>query len=238
MIKIRKSEDRGYFDHGWLNTYHSFSFARYYDPNFLGFRNLRVINEDIVEGHNGFPDHSHDNMEIISYVVKGKMNHKDSTGSKYTIETQDVQVMSAGTGITHSEFNNYDELVHFFQIWIIPDTQNLKPSYIQKNIRDIKESIINKNLRCVVSNNKKDEVNDSLHINQDIKLFVYKNTDTDSMIYEFGKNRHLWIQLIEGNLIINKNIILKSGDALSISNEENVVLDWGLNSHALIFDLN
>lgn len=174
MIKIRRSEERGHLNHGWLDTYHTFSFSEYYDPEFMNFRDLRVINQDWIDKGVGFGTHPHNNMEIITYVLEGELAHKDSMGNGSVIYPGDIQYMSAGTGVTHSEFNNSKTTpVRLFQIWILPDKRNVEPSYNQKNFTEAQKL---NNLKLIVSN---DGRNDSIGINQNIITF-FKNMTTNS----------------------------------------------------------
>lgn len=231
MLTLRPSSARGHFDHGWLDTFHSFSFARYYDPKFMGFRSLRVINEDIVAPGRGFGSHPHDNMEIITYILSGTLAHKDSTGAAHQIVPGDVQHMSAGSGIMHSEFNpSPTEPVHLMQIWIEPATENIKPAYDQKHFSE--ESRRNQ-LRLVAS---PDGADGSIPINADARLFATLLDSGKSATLSLAKGRHAWIQLLRGELTAN-NQKLAAGDGLAISDESKVTLTATKNAEALIFDL-
>src|SRR5215207_1132942 len=167
MITIRQSNQRGHFDHGWLNTYHTFSFDQYYDPRYMGFRSLRVINEDFVAPGRGFPTHGHRDMEIITYILEGALKHEDSMGNGSVIRPGDVQRMTAGTGVRHSEKNASDrDGVHLLQIWIMPDAENLTPGYEQKAFTEAERR---EQLRLIASNDGRD---DSVRLNQDVSLFA------------------------------------------------------------------
>lgn len=199
---IRKANKRGYFDHGWLKTYHTFSFADYYDPNFMGFQSLRVINEDRVEPNVGFPSHSHRNMEILTYVLEGELAHKDSTGTASTLHTNEVQLMHAGTGITHSEYNPSDKPLHFFQIWLIPDTQNVTPGY-QQMMPTLKPN----QLTLVAS---KDGQNGSLQMYQNAKVYIADVTDQLELTVETTA----WLQIARGSFTLDGTTPLDHGDGL------------------------
>lgn len=231
MITIRKSKDRGHENHGWLDTYHTFSFGRYYDPNFMGFRVLRVINEDRVEANNGFPPHSHDNMEIISYVLEGSLQHQDSIGTGSVILPGEVQRMSAGTGVTHSEFNpSKNDQVHFFQIWIIPKKRGIEPSYEQKKF-EVKDK---NNQLCLIASG--DGSAGSVTIQQDVKLFTSILQKGKELSYPLTSRRYGWIQIARGKISLNGQI-LSEGDGASISNENDLKIMAEENSEFFLFDL-
>ena len=231
MIDIRKSDQRGHSNHGWLNSYLTFSFANYYDPQFMAFRSLRVINEDLVSPAQGFGAHPHRDMEIISYVLEGALEHKDSLGTGSTIKPGDVQLMCAGTGVKHSEFNpSSKDSVHFLQIWIVPEKTGLKPSYQQKAFDESKK----KNRLClIVSHDAREE---SLKINQDVDLFASILTNDHAIEYSIKPKRYVWIQLIKGDLTINGQA-LKQGDGAAISHEKNLTIKSPSLSEFLLFDL-
>ncbi len=217
MIRVRSGEERGYASHGWLESYHTFSFANYYDPRFTHFRNLRVINEDRVQPGRGFSAHNHDNMEIISYVVSGALEHADSLGVGSVIARGDVQRMSAGTGVTHSEFNpSKSELVHFLQIWIFPEHNGLAPSYEQKMFSDEAKR---DNLRLIASPTGLDH---SLTINADVSLYASLLMKDRQLSHELAPGRHGWLQLISGEVAANDER-LTAGDGISFSDEPHVV---------------
>lgn len=231
MFTIRKSQDRGYADHGWLKSYHTFSFADYYDEKHMNFRHLRVINEDWVEPANGFGTHPHSNMEIITYVVEGALEHKDSMGTGSVIRPGDVQMMSAGTGVTHSEFNHSKkDVVHLLQIWIIPNRKGIKPDYRQKTF-SAKEKT---NQLCLVgSPDKKDG---SLIINQDVNLYACLLDKDQRVSFSSTDKRYVWIQLIKGNLKVNK-VSLAAGDGLAVENETQLEIKADHAAEFLLFDL-
>jgi redox-sensitive bicupin YhaK (pirin superfamily) len=218
MIYVRKAAERGHYNHGWLNTYHMFSFAEYYDPRFMGFRDLRVINEDRVMGGMGFPTHPHRDMEIISYVLEGGLEHKDSMGNGSVIRPNEVQRMTAGTGITHSEYNpSKTELVHFLQIWIMPEQKGLTPSYEQKTFPLAEKQ---DQLRLIASRDGRDG---SVTIHQDTNLYVTLLDPEQQLDYQIKPNRHTWIQVVRGLLLLNGQL-LKAGDGVAVSEEEAITL--------------
>jgi redox-sensitive bicupin YhaK (pirin superfamily) len=231
MITIRKADERGHFDHGWLNTYHTFSFADYYDPANMGFRTLRVINEDRVRGGNGFGTHGHRDMEIISYVLEGALEHRDSMGTGSVIKPGDVQRMSAGTGVMHSERNpSPDELVHFYQIWILPERQGIKPSYEQKRFEDAERD---GRLRLVASRDGRDG---SLSLNQDVSLYTALLRNGDPIEYTLGPDRHAWLQVARGEVSFDGKTLV-AGDGAAVSDEK--LLNFaGKDAEVLLFDLN
>ncbi len=231
MIKIRRSQERGFADHGWLKSFHTFSFADYYDERYTSYRHLRVINEDRVEGGFGFDTHPHSDMEIISYVVDGVLEHKDSLGIGTVIKPGDVQVMSAGTGVSHSEFNHAKhQKVHFLQVWIMPNKKGLKPTYQQKNFTQRER--LNR-LCLIVSPASKDG---ALLINQDVNIFASILEKDQTIICTVKRNRHFWLQLITGQLKIN-NETLSPGDALAAENETRLEIKAEELSEFLLFDL-
>src|SRR5688500_5124339 len=194
MINIRRSKERGHANHGWLDTNFTFSFADYYDPRFMGFRDLRVINEDRIEPAQGFPKHGHRDMEIITYMISGELAHRDSMGNGETIGSNEVQRMTAGTGVLHSEFSSTTDRTHLLQIWILPEKRNLSPGYEQKEFpTDEKRG----KLRLIASRGGDDG---SVHINQDVKLYASILHTGEEVEYQFGDGRHGWIQLISGSL--------------------------------------
>lgn len=233
MIKIRRADERGHANYGWLDTYHTFSFNTYYDERFMGFRSLRVINEDKVLAGQGFGTHGHRDMEIISYVVSGALAHKDSTGGEEILRPHEVQRMTAGTGIRHSEFNPLkDEDVHFLQIWILPEKENLTPGYEQTYFSP--ESKKGK-LKLVASQAGTDG---SVKINQDVALYASILDKTEEVSYELAENRHGWIQVIKGSLELNGEF-LNASDGASISNEKLLQIKaLEDETEFLLFDLN
>ena len=231
MIKIRRANERGHADHGWLDSYHTFSFADYYDPQYVGFRSLRVINEDRVQGGGGFGTHPHRDFEIISYIVTGALKHQDSMGHSAVMKAGEVQRISAGTGIAHSEFNNSPtELVHFLQIWLVPNRKGLPPSYAQASFADAPLNALT--LACSANGS-----NGSIKINQDVNLYVGKLASKGRISQPLGEQRHAWVQLIEGELDLNGKK-LSAGDSASLDDEKEIQLESAKGAHFLLFDLN
>ncbi|QXE92878.1 pirin family protein [Geomonas subterranea] len=231
MIAIRRSADRGHADHGWLDTYHTFSFADYYDPRHMGFRNLRVINEDRVKPGVGFPTHPHRDMEIISYVLEGALAHRDSMGTGSVIRPGDVQRMSAGTGITHSEFNHSkDAPLHFFQIWILPERTGIAPGYEQKFFPDQEKRGC---LRIVASPDGRDG---SVTINQDTRLYATLLDPGEEIVHRLPAGQHAWVQVARGKLLVNGHL-LEAGDGAAVSNEDLLRLTAKEAAEALVFEL-
>jgi len=230
MITIRKAEDRGHFDHGWLDTYHTFSFADYYDPDFMGFRALRVINDDRVAPGRGFGTHGHRDMEIVTYVIEGALAHRDSMGTGSIIHPGEVQRMSAGTGVMHSEMNaSLEEPVRLLQIWILPERRGITPGYEQK---EFGEDERREKLRLVAS---RDGSEGAVTIHQDVKLYA-SLLDGGNVRHDFAENRYGWLQVARGNADINGQK-LKEGDGAAIANEASVVIK-GSGAEILLFDLN
>ncbi len=232
MIKIRRSNERGYANHGWLDTHYTFSFSDYYDPEFMGFRDLRVINEDFIEPDQGFPKHGHRDMEIITYVISGELSHRDSMGNGETIRPNDVQRMTAGTGVLHSEFSSPTDKTHLLQIWILPEKQRLTPDYEQKTfIRDEKFG----KLKLVASRGGDDG---SVHINQDVKLYASILSSGEVLEHKLAEGRHAWVQLISGSLEVNGER-MEPGDGAAVS-EETVLKLKAISDDTefLLFDLN
>ncbi|HEV2883912.1 MAG TPA: pirin family protein [Pyrinomonadaceae bacterium] len=230
MITVRKSENRGHFDFGWLKTYHTFSFGDYYDPSHTRFRSLRVINEDFVEAKRGFPTHAHRDMEIITYILQGALEHRDSMGSGSIIRRGDLQRMSAGTGVTHSESNPSEEPVHLLQIWIIPREQGIQPDYEEKKIPDDEKK--NK-LRLVVS---PEGDKGSVKINQDAKVYASLLDSEKTVTHQLVDGRHAWIQVAAGAVTVN-DVELKQGDGAAISHEATVQISAREPAEILLFDL-
>ena len=229
MIQIRHRDERGHFDHGWLNTYHTFSFDRYYDSQHMGFRALRVINEDRVAPAQGFGTHPHRDMEIITYILEGALEHKDSMGTGSIIRPGEVQRMSAGTGITHSEFNpSKSEPVHLLQIWILPEARGIKPSYEQKQIN---RGEMKGKLRLIASREPSD---DAVRIHQDVRLYG-TILNGDAVRHELEHGRYAWVQIARGSVDVN-GAALAAGDGIAISDEPQLTLSG--NGEALLFDLN
>jgi redox-sensitive bicupin YhaK (pirin superfamily) len=231
MIKIRRANERGHASHGWLDSYHTFSFANYYDPQHMGFRSLRVINDDRVLGGQGFPTHPHQDFEIISYVLSGALKHEDSMGHAAVMKAGDVQRISAGTGIAHSEYNNSgSEPVHFLQIWVLPSRKGFRPGYAQQSYADAPLNALT--LVC-----SPDGGNNAIKINQDVNLFIGKLAAKGDISHVLGEQRHAWIQLIEGDLDLNGEKLLP-GDGAAVDNEKELNLVSQKNAHFLLFDLN
>lgn len=231
MLTIRQADERGHADHGWLNSYHTFSFANYYDPKHMGFRALRVINEDRVQPGQGFGTHPHQDMEIISYVLEGGLEHKDSMGTGSVIRPGDVQRMSAGTGVTHSEFNtSKSELVHFLQIWLLPGKNGIQPSYEQKAFpRDQKQG----RLKLVASPDGSDG---SVTIHTDACLYAGLFGQGEGGSLELATGRHGWVHIARGSARINGRE-LNAGDAVALSQEPSVAVEGVDASEVLVFDL-
>lgn len=232
MITIRRSEERGHFEHGWLNTYHTFSFDQYYDPKFTNFRALRVINEDRVAPAQGFGMHPHRDMEIITYVLEGQLKHKDSIGNTSIIKPGDGQRMSAGTGVLHSEFNpSTGEPVHLLQIWIMPAKKGIEPSYEQKEFPSAEKR---GKLRVIASPTGE---NGSVTIHQDVRLYVAELLKGEQVEHSLAKGRHAWIQIAKGEIELNGQK-LKQGDGAAISEEQSVnVKSLDDLTEVLLFDL-
>lgn len=231
MIKVRRSKERGHANYGWLDTRYSFSFSDYYDPRFMGFRDLRVINEDFIEADQGFPKHGHRDMEIVTYVINGEISHRDSMGNGETVKTNEVQRMTAGTGVLHSEYSSPTEKTHLLQIWILPEKERLMPSYEQKVFtREEKEG----KLRLIASRGGDDG---SVHINQDVKLYASVLKEGETVEYDLYEKRHAWIQLISGSIYVN-DTTLDAGDGAAISEESALKMRaMSNNVEFLLFDL-
>jgi quercetin 2,3-dioxygenase len=232
MIKIRRSDERGHANHGWLDSRFSFSFADYYDPRFMGFRSLRVINEDYIEPAQGFPTHGHRDMEIITYVIDGELSHRDSMGNGETIHPHEVQRMTAGTGVLHSEYSSPTDRTHLLQIWILPEKQNLQPGYEQKIFAPEEKQ---GKLRLVASKGGDDG---SVHINQDVRLYASILSSGEEVTHTLDEGRHGWVQLISGLLEVNGET-LRAGDGAAVSEETELRLKAGDDrTEFLLFDLN
>ena len=231
MITIRKSQDRGHFNLGWLNTYHTFSFDRYYDPAHMAFRSLRVINEDRVRPGQGFPTHSHRDMEIMTYVLEGALEHRDSMGNGSVIRPGEVQRMTAGTGVSHSELNpSGSEPVHFLQIWILPKQRSLPPGYEQKAFPNEQK---NGKLCLIASESGRDG---SVTIHQDAELHATILEPGSSVTQPLAPNRHAWIQVARGAIRI-MDVKLEQGDGAAVSSEASLPITAEQRSEVLIFDL-
>jgi len=231
MITLRKAQERGHARHGWLESFHTFSFADYYDPKHMGFRELRVINEDRVQPQRGFGTHSHRDMEIVSYVLEGALEHKDSLGTGSVIRPGDVQRMSAGTGVAHSEFNHSaTELVHFLQIWILPERDGLAPSYEQKHFPAAERQGA---LRLVASPDARDG---SVRIHQDVELYASLLGAGESVAHTLRPGRHAWLQVARGHCTLN-GTPLEAGDGAAVSGETSLQLAGARDAEVLLFDL-
>jgi redox-sensitive bicupin YhaK (pirin superfamily) len=234
MITVRKSDERGHANHGWLDSHHTFSFANYYDPKHMGFRSLRVINEDRVAPGQGFGAHAHRDMEILSYVLEGKLAHKDSMGHVEQLSPNEIQKMSAGSGIIHSEFNGSStEPVHFLQIWIEPKSNGGAPLYEQieldpKTKRDTLKLIAGP-----------ERVDGAVQINQDASVFVTEVSPGRTVSRELGKARHAWVHVVRGDANVN-GAKVTTGDAVALSKEEKLTItgEGSEPSELLVFDLN
>jgi quercetin 2,3-dioxygenase len=231
MIQLRKANERGHFDHGWLDTYHTFSFADYYDPNEMGFRALRVINEDRVQGGQGFGMHGHRDMEIVTYVMEGNLEHNDSMGNGSIIQAGELQRMTAGTGVRHREANpSASEPVHFYQIWLMPQHRGLQPSYEQRAFREEDQR---SRLRLVVS---PDGADDSLIIHQDARLYLASLAPGQAVSHRLESGRAAWLQTLRGSVQVRGNQ-LAAGDGAAVANENNLAIEALAPSQILLFDL-
>jgi len=231
MNEIRRSQERGYADHGWLKSFHTFSFADYFDPNHVEFGPLRVINEDRVQAGAGFGTHGHRDMEIISYVLSGELAHKDSMGNGSTIRPGDVQRMSAGSGVRHSEFNpSTTEGVHFLQIWIQPDQRNIEPSYEEKRFSPEEKR---GRLRLIVS---PDRAQGSLLIHQDARVYAGLFDGAEAADLQVHPGRRIYVHVARGSLQAN-GVALEAGDALRITGGTQLQVDGGRDAEVLVFDL-
>jgi redox-sensitive bicupin YhaK (pirin superfamily) len=231
MITTRKANERGHAEHGWLDTYHSFSFADYYDPKWMGFRSLRVINDDLVLPKAGFGMHPHRDMEIITYILSGQLAHQDSMGNGRTITPGEFQYMSAGTGVLHSEQNpSGSEAVHLLQIWIQPDAKGVTPRYAEKSLKDAATG----KLHLVTSKTGRE---DSIAIHQDSDLYLARLDAGQSVTHPLASGRHAWLHVAEGEITLNGQK-LSGGDAAAISKESALNLRGEKDAQVLLFDLN
>jgi len=231
MITLRPAKERGHFDHGWLDTYHSFSFSEYHDPAHMGFRSLRVLNEDRVDPKAGFPPHSHRDMEIITYVLAGALGHKDSMGNGSVIRPGDVQRMSAGTGVTHSEYNGSEkEPVHLLQIWILPEKRGIAPGYEEKKFPpDEKRG----RLRLIAS---QDASEGSVTIHQDARVYASLLDAGQPVRHPLASGRGAWLHLVSGGATVN-GTVLATGDGAAVENESALEIRAGGPTELLLFDL-
>jgi redox-sensitive bicupin YhaK (pirin superfamily) len=232
MINVRSARERGHSDIGWLDSWHTFSFSDYYDPTHMGFRGLRVINDDTVAPSGGFGTHAHRDMEIITYVLEGALEHKDSLGTGSVIRPGDVQKMSAGTGIRHSEFNHSNsEPVHFLQIWIVPERGGIAPKYEQLHFS--KEDKLGK-LLLVGANEQRDDI---IRIHQDAKMYVtVLDSPEQRVVHELASGRHAWLHVAQGSVQLNGKT-LSAGDGASIQGESRIELAGSPSGEAILFDL-
>jgi len=231
MIRVRKAGERGHFDHGWLDTYQTFSFGDYYDPAYLGFRSLRVINDDRVQPGQGFGMHGHRDMEIVTYVLDGALQHKDSLGNGSIIRAGELQHMTAGTGVRHSEFNPSDkEAVHLYQIWLLPERKGLKPSYEELALGEAQQR---GRFRLVAS---PDGADGSLTIHQDARLYLASLSPGEGVAHEIERGRAAWLQVLRGRVTSFEND-LSAGDGLAITDENNLAVHAATASEVLLFNL-
>jgi len=229
MIGIRRAEERGHFDFGWLDTYHTFSFGDYHDPENMGFRALRVINEDWVRGGGGFPPHPHRDMEIVTYVLQGALEHADSMGNGSIIRPGEVQRMSAGTGVVHSEKNaSAVEPVHLLQIWIFPERRGLEPSYEQRPLPDVKGR-----LAVIASPDARDG---SVRIHQDASILATQLDKGQSAEHRLQSGRYAWVQVVRGPVMLNGER-LERGEGAAVSDVSRLEIEAIEPSHLLVFDL-
>ena len=230
MLRLRPSKERGYAEHSWLKSYHTFSFSSYFDRHHMHFRSLRVMNEDWIDPSSGFPTHPHDNMEIITYVIEGRVAHKDSMGNVEEIQPGEIQCMSAGTGITHSEFNPSDkDTTHLYQIWLMPAKNNIKPTYQQ--IRYDQAAL--GDLVLLASQDARDG---AVFINQDVDLYRAEMQAGQEVKFDIRPGRGVWIQLVKGELDVNGES-MQTGDGLAVEDEPGLVMTTDSNAEFLLFDL-
>ncbi len=231
MIRVRKARERGHFDHGWLDTFHTFSFSGYYDRRYMGFQSLRVMNEDRVQPGRGFGTHPHEDMEIVTYVLEGALAHRDSLGTGSTIRPGELQRITAGTGITHSEFNaSENDPVHLYQIWLLPERDGLTPSYEQ---RAFPEQERRNQFRLVASPDGRDG---SLTIHQDARLFLASLDAGREVSQVVSGGRHVWLQVLRGSVDLN-GVALATGDGAALSDEPALAIRADVSAEVLLFDL-
>jgi len=232
VITIRKAQSRGHLDHGWLDTCHTFSFGSYYDPQQMGFRSLRVMNEDVVAPGKGFGTHPHRDMEIVTYVLEGALEHRDSMGNGEILRPGEFQRMSAGTGITHSEFNpSATEGVHLYQIWLLPERRGIEPSYEQKAFP---QEVLQNQLRLVAS---PDAEGGSLLIHQDARIFLSRLNRGERVTHGLHDGRHAWVQVLRGSIDLNGEL-LETSDGAAISDELELQIVATSDAEVMLFDLN
>ncbi len=231
MITVRPSRERGHANHGWLDTYHTFSFAEYHDPRYTGFRSLRVINEDRVEPGAGFGTHSHRDMEILTYVLEGALEHRDSMGNSSVIRPGELQRMSAGTGVSHSEYNHSQvDPVHLLQIWILPEQKGLEPGYEQRSFPARERQ---GRLRLIAARDGRDG---AVTIRQDVNLLAGLLESGQTITHRLKRGRHAWVQVARGVIRVN-DILLKAGDGAAVSEEEQLGVGADEASELLLFDM-
>ena len=230
MIEIRLAKDRGHTSSQWLISHHSFSFAEYYDPKYMHFSNLRVINEDTIAPNSGFPMHSHKDMEIITYMIQGELTHQDSLGNSSTIKPGEVQLMRAGSGITHSEHNLHPKTqAHLLQIWIVPKRKNLPPYYQQKNVA----TTITQNQLCKIIS--ADKITGVLQIQQDVEIYLAK-LNKYSLNHSIAANHKIWLQIISGSMYLNNKYHLNKGDGVGIVDETQLIFECQTQCEFILFD--
>lgn len=230
MRRIRRAADRGHFDHGWLKTWHSFSFAEYHDEQHMGFDNLRVINQDIVQPGRGFSSHGHRDMEIITYVIRGAIEHEDSMGNREVVPAGDVQRMTAGTGVRHSEVNpSAEEELELLQVWILPDRKGLEPSYEQRSF-----AVRGAGLQLLVS---PDGRGDSLKVHQDVEMHAARLLAGESLEYALADDRSVWVQVVHGELLVDTGETLQAGDGLAVTDQATVGLFANSDAELILFDM-
>ena len=231
MIRIRKAEERGHADHGWLDSYHTFSFASYRDSQHMGFRSLRVMNEDRVAAGQGFGTHAHNDMEIVSYVLYGALEHKDSMGNGAVLKPGEFQRISAGTGITHSEFNSSDsQTAHFYQIWLLPERRGIEPSYEQRSFDPAGRC---NRWQLVAS---RDAAEGSLLIHQDARIYLLDLQQGNSTEYTLENDRHAWIQVLRGTVNVSGHL-LAAGDGAAVSDEAHLFFEAPGDAEIMFFNL-
>jgi quercetin 2,3-dioxygenase len=231
MIRVRQAAERGHFDHGWLDTHHTFSFGDYYDPKHMGFRSLRVINDDRVQPGQGFGMHSHRDMEIVTYVLDGALEHKDSMGNGSIIRAGELQRMTAGTGVRHSEFNPSDtEWVHLYQIWLLPQQKGLEPSYEELAVGEEQKQ---GRFRLVAS---PDGADGSLTIHQDARLYLASLMPGEGVAHDIERGRAVWLQVLRGSVNVLGNDVA-AGDGVAVTDENAISIQATVPSEVLLFDL-
>jgi redox-sensitive bicupin YhaK (pirin superfamily) len=229
MITTRKASERGHAAHGWLDTYHTFSFADYHDPEWMGYRSLRVINDDKVAPRMGFGKHPHRDMEIITYILQGALSHEDSMGNGRTISNGEFQYMAAGTGVLHSEQNQSSEPVHLLQIWIVPDQRGVPPRYAEKSMKEAAYGV----LHLITSKSGREE---SIRIHQDADLWLGKLHPGQRVRHALTPGRHVWLHVAEGEVTVNEHA-LSGGDAVAVTAEPGLEIEATAEAQVLLFDL-